>query len=71
LILTNALPAVLLSQIDLSIHGPGRVRVEPKKIRVFRVEKIIPTTVPWDVSRLSFRIGPGLGRAARAFYTVK
>jgi hypothetical protein len=49
---------------------PSIPRVRPKKIQVFRAEKIMPMTVPWDVG-LSFRAGPGLGRAAHAFYSVK
>jgi hypothetical protein len=38
--------------------GSGR-----KKLGFLRNEKILPMTVPWDVSGLSFRAG----RAARAF----
>jgi hypothetical protein len=47
--------------------GSGRA----EKTRVFRAEKILPMTVPWDVSELSFQAGPELGRAAREFYSVK
>jgi hypothetical protein len=40
-----------------------------------RAEKILPMPIPWDVSGLNFRAmlgrGPELGRAARAFYSVK
>jgi hypothetical protein len=35
-----------------------------KKTRGFRVEKILPMTVPWDVSDLSFRAGPRRGPSA-------
>jgi hypothetical protein len=28
-------------------------------------------TIPLDAAGLNFRAGPGLGRAARAFYSVK
>jgi hypothetical protein len=37
----------------------------------FRAEKILPMTIPLDASGLNFRAGPGLGRAARTFYSVK
>jgi hypothetical protein len=51
--------------LDLSISragsSSGRVRAGSKKIRVFRAEKILPMTVPWDVSGLSFRVGLGPG----------
>jgi hypothetical protein len=43
----------------------------PEKIMLFRVEKILPMTVPLDTSGLNFRVGLGLGRAARTFYGVK
>jgi hypothetical protein len=41
-----------------------------EKIRLFRAEEILPMTVPWDTSGLQFRVGPGLGRGTRAFYSV-
>jgi hypothetical protein len=31
----------------------------------------MPMTIPLDASDLNFRAGPGLGRAARTFYSVK
>jgi hypothetical protein len=53
-------------------HSTGRFGFGlAEKTQVFRVEKILAMTVPWDVSDLSFRAGPGLGRAARTFYSVK
>jgi hypothetical protein len=61
----------LTLSVDLSISqaGPGSGRVE--KNWVFQAEKILPMPAPWDVSGLSFRAGPGLGRVAYAFYSVK
>jgi hypothetical protein len=38
---------------------------------LFRAEKILPMTIPLGASGLNFRAGLGLGRAARAFYSVK
>jgi hypothetical protein len=46
---------------------PEHFTSRAKKIWVFGAEKILPMTVPWDVSGLSFRVGPELGRAARVF----
>jgi hypothetical protein len=46
--------------------GPGR-----KNFLFFRAEKILPMTIPLDISGLNFRAGPGLGRDARTFYSVK
>jgi hypothetical protein len=57
--------APVAPQYTRAFHGAGRVRARPKKIWVFRAEKILPMTVPWDMSGLNFRAGlgpgPGLG----------
>jgi hypothetical protein len=42
-----------------------------EKILLFRAKKIVPMTISLDASGLNFRARPGLGRAARAFYSVK
>jgi hypothetical protein len=62
---------MIARQLEVSIFGPGRVRAGLKKILLFRAEKIQSMTILLDVSGLNFRAGPGLGRAARAFYSVK
>jgi hypothetical protein len=59
------LSGAVWSGLDLSISraGPGSGRVE--KNSGFSAEKILPMTVPWDMSGLSLRAGlepgPGLG----------
>jgi hypothetical protein len=61
-----------MADVDLSIfraeQGSGQAQ---KKFLLFRAEKILPMIIPLDASALNFRAGPGLGRAARAFYNVK
>jgi hypothetical protein len=54
-------------------HFSGRVGFESgsKKFLLFRAEKILRMTIPPGASGLNFRAGLGLGRAARAFYSVK
>jgi hypothetical protein len=54
-------------------HFSGRVGFGPgsKKFLLFRAEKILLMTIPLDASGLNFRAELGLGRAARAFYSVK
>jgi hypothetical protein len=53
-------------------HSTCRVGFRPdRKNSGFQTEKILPVNVPWDVSGLIFRVGLGLGRAARAFYSAK
>jgi hypothetical protein len=50
-------------RVEVSIFraGPGSSRAE----------KILPMTIPLDAPGLNFRAVPGLGRAARTFYSVK
>jgi hypothetical protein len=57
--------------VDLSISLVGLGSGRAEKTLVFCVEKILPMTVPWDASGLSFRAGPGLGRDGRVFYSLK
>jgi hypothetical protein len=61
-----------MADVDLSIFRaePGSGQAQ-KKFLLFRAEKILPMIIPLDASALNFRAGPGLGRAARAFYNVK
>jgi hypothetical protein len=43
-------------------HSTGRVGFgSDRKTQFFRVEKILPMTVPWDTSASVFEPGPGLG----------
>jgi hypothetical protein len=53
-------PSPTAASLDLSISQAGLCQ----KTRGFRVEKILPMTVPWDVSDLSFRAGPRRGPSA-------
>jgi hypothetical protein len=59
----------------LLVLDPSIFRARPSsdraKIYVISGRKILPMTIPLDASGLNFRVGPGLGRAARAFYSVK
>jgi hypothetical protein len=54
-------------------HFSGRAGfgLGSKKFLLFRTEKILLMTIPLDASGLNFQAGPGLGRAGRAFYSVK
>jgi hypothetical protein len=53
-------PSPTAAALDLNISQAGLCQ----KTRGFRVEKILPMTVPWDVSDLSFRAGPRRGPPA-------
>jgi hypothetical protein len=57
---------ILDLSIFLSRDGFGLDR----KNQLFRVKKILLTTVPLDAAGLNFQAGPGLGRAAHAFCSV-
>jgi hypothetical protein len=54
-------------------HFSGRAGFGPgwKKFCYFGPKKILPMTIPLDVSGLNFRAGPGLGRVTCVFYSVK
>jgi hypothetical protein len=68
--LTEAFQAEILVGLFLSKpeHSKGQAGFESdQKIWFFRAEKILPMTIPWDASGLSFRAEPGLGWAACIF----